>query len=1140
MPARIFCSAALLFGGGCSDDLVIEGAATAGDTLSGGDSSLSDVWIAELGGGPDIPDVAADLFTVADSTADIAADGVVDLDLDATDVDVIANGCPTGCPSGYFCYGGDNAPGQCTPGPAYACALCTSDATCLGGKCSSLQNESGTCLIPCLGSGAESSCPKGFSCNADGDLHICQPVNGSCTCGPNNDGKVRACQSGSGLGVCGGVQTCTLTKGWSKCTAGVSSKETCDGLDNDCNGQTDEGTAGGVCGPLNAPDCKGKFMCNGAAGLTCDATPASLEVCDGKDNNCDGQTDENYKLNGLYLQFEHCGSCDTSCGGKLANGTAKCGVINGKALCLIDTCNPGYFASGDQCSPAGILSCQPCVDSTDCAGGLCIDATCRPPCSLTDAKWPTCPDNYACSAIINGTYCAPVSGTCSCTVATDGKQQNCVSSNQYGTCNGKSTCDPKVGWVNCSAANPSEEICNGSDDDCDGKTDEGTAGGKCVNSNANGNCSGKFKCNGVAGLACDAPSATTETCDGKDDNCNGETDEGWKSAVSGLYNTINACGSCGILCAVPGPHALPSCAGGACATTCDVGWIDMNSNVGDGCECQFLSDLDEPDGVDQNCDGIDGDISKAIFVAKTGADSNPGSISLPVATLTKALQLATEQNKRDIYVGGGVYTGSIDLFVGVSLYGGYMPGFFSRDTVSYQSAIVGTAFGPGPVAAVRAVAITGGAAVQKTRLDGFVVLGASAKTAGDTSYGIYVAKCDDTVQILNCTIVAGDGAAGLAGVTGQNGSIGSSGTFGKKAKDIGHEFCSIDDASTGGIGGANVCGLPDNATISVDGGSGGTAICAQYDEDSPPPLCPTSPILQTPLAIETGKPGSGTAPGAGGSPGADSYIDSNKTVLTQCKSDKVACNTCFVPVKPRTGEDGLPGKGGANGAAGLGCVQTLGAIVGDVWQSLPGSVGSLGKAGSGGGGGGAAGGVEVHDCVKAGAQNPDIGGSGGGGGAGGCGGTGGGGGGSGGGSFALFIRIVDGAALPIVVGNTVSSGTGGAGATGGPAGSGGAGGQGGKGGASGEETTATFCTSKGGTGGVGGSAGHGGGGGGGCGGPSAQLVLVGAPLGSGVDLQKLNQFKTLGAGGKAGLGGPSIGEFGLVGKVGLAKAILEF
>lgn len=112
-------------------------------------------------------------------------------------------------------------------------------------------------------------------------------------------------------------------------------------------------------------------------GLSCDATPASLEVCDGKDNNCDGQTDENFKVNGLYSQFEHCGGCDNSCGGKLANGIAKCGVINGKALCLIDSCNPGYFASGDQCSPASALSCQACADSTDCAGGLCIQATCH-------------------------------------------------------------------------------------------------------------------------------------------------------------------------------------------------------------------------------------------------------------------------------------------------------------------------------------------------------------------------------------------------------------------------------------------------------------------------------------------------------------------------------------------------------------------------------------------------------------------------------------------------------------------------------------------------------------------------------------------------------------------------------------------
>jgi cysteine-rich repeat protein len=70
--------------------------------------------------------------------------------------------------------------------------------------------------------------------------------------------------------------------------------ETCDGLDNDCNGVVDDGNPGGgggcstgqpgVCGP-------GTVTCNGGS-LVCvpNQTPGT-EVCDGVDNDCDGQVD---------------------------------------------------------------------------------------------------------------------------------------------------------------------------------------------------------------------------------------------------------------------------------------------------------------------------------------------------------------------------------------------------------------------------------------------------------------------------------------------------------------------------------------------------------------------------------------------------------------------------------------------------------------------------------------------------------------------------------------------------------------------------------------------------------------------------------------------------------------------------------
>jgi hypothetical protein len=80
----------------------------------------------------------------------------------------------------------------------------------------------------------------------------------------------------------------------------VPSMEVCDGKDNNCNGMIDEGVlnACGSCGTVPAEVCDGKDNnCNGMidegvlnACSSCGAVPA--EVCDGKDNDCNGKLDD--------------------------------------------------------------------------------------------------------------------------------------------------------------------------------------------------------------------------------------------------------------------------------------------------------------------------------------------------------------------------------------------------------------------------------------------------------------------------------------------------------------------------------------------------------------------------------------------------------------------------------------------------------------------------------------------------------------------------------------------------------------------------------------------------------------------------------------------------------------------------------
>jgi hypothetical protein len=231
-----------------------------------------------------------------------------------------------------------------------------------------------------------------LDCNdASGDIfpgqtELCDGVDNNCEDGidEGNPGGGEYCPTGQ-VGVC--------EAGTTNCAAGQllcvqnepPTEEICDGLDNDCDGATDEGNpgGGGYC-PTGQPGvCEaGTSVCEGGGLVCAQNEPPTEEVCDGLDNDCDGATDEGNPGGGGY--------CDTGNFGICAAGTAICefGVLD----CIADNMPDVEVCDGldndcdgetDEGNPGGGSYCLTglpgvCESGTEnCIGGglVCVEDT---------------------------------------------------------------------------------------------------------------------------------------------------------------------------------------------------------------------------------------------------------------------------------------------------------------------------------------------------------------------------------------------------------------------------------------------------------------------------------------------------------------------------------------------------------------------------------------------------------------------------------------------------------------------------------------------------------------------------------------------------------------------------------------------
>lgn len=360
-----------------------------------------------------------------------------------------------------------------------------------------------------------------------------------------------------------------------------------------------------------------------------------------------------------------------------------------------------------------------------------------------------------------------------------------------------------------------------------------------------------------------------------------------------LSSDKDNCGSCGNACSYP--NALSVCMSGECQLKdCEPGWTDLDNSVDSGCEyaCGKTSENDEPDpsGLDADCDGIDGDEDRAVFVAPWGTKGAPGTKINPIPDVTSGIAKAKAIGRDHVYIAAGTYEERVLVSAGISLYGGYSEdGSWTRNLSTNLTIIQSDEVDEEGV--IRALVVDG---IQTpTTIGGLQIQSGNNPETGGSSYAVWMRQVNSAVTLRASRLVSGSGGPGAHGTNGEPGASGVPGANGTSTTETDmscNEFETY--GGVGGQGGNNTCALELAA-----GGDGGDGSCGDDAANS----------------------GSASAAGAPGGQGE------------------------------QAGTGGAGGGVGAHGAGGAegGSVNELG-----LWFGYPGQVGSPGQDGQGGGGGG--------------------------------------------------------------------------------------------------------------------------------------------------------------------------------------------